>query len=670
MKNTLIPKNRLEKSRSEMLVPKIFPRTKESADILMEASRLWSGLDRFRRDARRYREYTFGNQWGDKILNPNATSEEDKYITEGQHIMNQGKVPLKNNMIRQIVKTVVGQFAGTKTEPFVVASDRDDQKLSEMMSIMMKYSYNLNKLWDLDRRTLEKYLICGVICNRITYGWNEHLQKMDAFVYPINHNNLFFDNVMSDPRMWDCSVIGTISDMTIEDVISSFGCGDKEKIRQLRNIYNTATKEVIRASIEGLTSESVNNIDFLTTDYNLCRVIEVWRRESKERYRCHDKRYGEWYKIDGKDLAKVERENKDRIRQYTDSGYKLSDVPLIETELFMDSCWIGRWLAPTGEVLKEMETPYWHKSHPFVLSIYPFYDSEVHSFVEDIIDQQRYINRLITLLDFIMGASAKGVLLLPEDQIPDGVSIDDISEQWHKYNGVIMYKPKAGYPVPQQVSANSTNIGAYEMLNMQMQLMKEISGVHAAMQGQQAKSGTAASLYAQEAQNSANNLIDLLVSYNTFREERDTKLMQIIQQYTTDKRYIGIAGKGYEKEARYFDPEKVRNAQFELSILESESNATVRQIQNNILMRLFEMQAIDVRQLLENGAFPFADRLLRSIDKREKQMQQMQQQQIAAAQAQQGAAPQEQEQENPIPDDIMQAVYGGSNPMFNQMMQR
>ena len=79
MKNTLIPKNRLEKSRSEMLVPKIFPRTKESADILMEASRLWSGLDRFRRDARRYREYTFGNQWGDKILNPNATSEEDKY---------------------------------------------------------------------------------------------------------------------------------------------------------------------------------------------------------------------------------------------------------------------------------------------------------------------------------------------------------------------------------------------------------------------------------------------------------------------------------------------------------------------------------------------------------------------------------------------------------------
>ena len=41
---------------------------------------------------------------------------------------------------------------------------------------------------------------------------------------------------------------------------------------------------------------------------------------------------------------------------------------------------------------------------------------------QNIIDQQRYINRLITLIDFIMGASAKGVLVFPENAIPKGMN--------------------------------------------------------------------------------------------------------------------------------------------------------------------------------------------------------------------------------------------------------
>lgn len=50
-------------------------------------------------------------------------------------------------MIRQLVKTVVGQFGSNQTEPVCVASDRDDQKLGEMMTIVMRYAYSLNKMW-------------------------------------------------------------------------------------------------------------------------------------------------------------------------------------------------------------------------------------------------------------------------------------------------------------------------------------------------------------------------------------------------------------------------------------------------------------------------------------------------------------------------------------------
>ena len=104
------------------------------------------------------------------------------------------------------------------------------------------------------------------------------------------------------------------------------------------------------------------------------------------------------------------------------------------------------------------------------------------------------------MIDFIMGSSAKGVLLFPEDQIPDGMTIEDIADEWTKYNGIILFRPRPGSPMPQQIAVNATQVGAYEMLSLQMRLFEDISGVHGAIQGKAAQSGTPASLYAQQIQ--------------------------------------------------------------------------------------------------------------------------------------------------------------------------
>ena len=63
------------------------------------------------------------------------------------------------------------------------------------------------------------------------------------------------------------------------------------------------------------------------------------------------------------------------------------------------------------DIISQYDSSYRHRSHPFVFKLYPLTDGEVHSMVEDVIDQQKYVNRLITLVDHIMGASAKGALL-------------------------------------------------------------------------------------------------------------------------------------------------------------------------------------------------------------------------------------------------------------------
>lgn len=617
-------------------------------DVLMEAERAWSALSDFRRNYIRNRNYLYGNQWGDRIKDP----ETGKTITEEEYIKRQGKIPLKNNLIRQLVKNVLGQFSSNQTEPVCVASDRAEQELGEMMSIAVKYAYSINKMWNMDIRTLESFLIGAVVCHKVRYSYSDVLGRDDVIVENVNPSRLFFDTAMEDYRLWDCDLIGQIHDLSVADLISSFSHGDRAKAKELRYKYSSY-RGLLKDSYETLTSRKFDSMDFYCPyDSNLCRVIEVWRKESRERYKCHDTLKGQWYKIEKDELPIVEGTNMQRIAQAASQGIPAEEVPLIETEYFIDRYWYARWLTPYGEVLQEMETPYIHGSHPYILALYPFIDGEVHSFVADVIDQQRYINRLITMIDFIMGASAKGVLLFPEDMLPEGTTIEEIADQWVKYNGVIVYKPKPGVTPPQQISVNATNVGAYELLNLQMQLMSEISGVHTAIRGGDPKANTPASLYAQQSQNSATNLIDLMEAFRGFREERDTKIMKVQQQYYTSPRYINIAGSNYSEVSKYFKPEMVRNIDFDLSIEESQSTPAYRQLADQFLLQLFSAGQIDIKTMLENSSMPFADRLLQTIKVREEeaakqaaeQRAAMQMQQLQAIQ-QQGGLPQQQGQE-------------------------
>ena len=240
-------------------------------------------------------------------------------------------------------------------------------------------------------------------------------------------------------------------------------------------------------------------------------------------------------------------------------------------------------------------------------------DGEVHSLVEDVIDQQRYINRMITMLDFIMGSSAKGVLLFPEDQIPEGMTIDELAEEWTRYNGIIMYRPRPGSPSPQQVSINATNVGAYDMLSMQMRMFDNISGVHGAIQGKSAPSGTPYALYVQQMQNSSLNLVDLFESFKCFRVDRDTKLVKTIQQYYDMERYKKIVGEESLGVLEQVSEEEVKDVELDITITESVSSPVYRIASNEFLLDLFKMGQIDLKMLLENGSFPFADKLLQSL---------------------------------------------------------
>ena len=583
-------------------------------DILMEAQYYWSQMDDFRKDRERNKRYTYGFQWDDMIC------VDGKSMSEEEYIKSQGNVPLKNNLIRRLVRSVLGVYRSQSKEPTCTARDRDEQKLGETMSTILQCNMQLNRMNDVYARTMEEFLISGFIVHRKSYGWRNG--KEDCWTDYVQPNNFFIDNNMRDFRGWDVSVLGEVHDISFGQLCEQFASSAQE-YRQLRDIYKwAARKDYIATYAERFGYSRLENYDFLfTSEPGRCRVIEIWRKEQKPRYRCHDYQNGDIFKIDEEDYAQVVlTENEERMRMAKEAGMPEDEVPLIKATWFVDDYWYFYYLSPFGDILREGETPYEHGSHPYVFKAYPFIDGEIHSFVADVIDQQRYTNRLITLYDWIMRASAKGVLMMPEDCLPDGVIIDDIAESWTEFNGVIVYKPSKSGKVPEQVANNSTNIGIAELLNMQLKFFEDISGVTGALQGKPGYSGESASHYNQQTENATKSLLDLLECFSCFVVDGAYKDVKNMQQFYDSKRVFNIAGKsGAQIE---YDPKKIRDVEFDLSITESTSTPAYRHLANDMLMQLYQSQAISVEQLLEHGDFPFADELLQSIKSQKEQLEQ------------------------------------------------
>lgn len=592
-------------------------------DVLLEAKECYDGLDAARAKRRRNRRYTFPGdigQWSD-------TYEGDTSKTEAQHIAEQGKTPLQFNQIYPTVVTILGQFRSNQTESICVARDRDEQKVGEMMTIGMQYAYQLNDLWEMDASNLLEGLISGVDVGKITYGEIPAIQMTDIRYENKTLPRMFF-NKMVDPRGWDCRIIGELHDMELADVLSEFSKGSKRKAKELVEMYNHVHPEVISNMYGNLTTIDEDRLNFfMSSDTKKCRVIEVWKLESRSKLRCHDTLKGEIYWTYTDQEAAIIQENTRRTEDAARFGI---EPMLINYEWGIHRFWYYRFLSPYGDVLAEGETPYWHKSHPYIIKRYLSIDGEVNSFVENIIDLQKMLNRNMTLADFIIGASAKGLLMIAEGTLPEGYTPEMFAQEYKKVGGVILYKPRIDLPdggIPKEIMSKSSSVGVSEMISLIRTLLPDTTGVHGALQGKQAKSGVSGRLYEAEAQNASINLVETFELFKSFRLERDKKIMQVIQQYWDEPRYLNIAGKSYSEQSKWWNPEKVKNIEVDLSISESTSSVNYRTMMNEYLMELWKNGAISVKTMLSESSLPFADKVLQSIESEEAQMMQAQAQQ-------------------------------------------
>jgi hypothetical protein len=70
--------------------------------VLHAAYQAWMNASGLRQSRLRNKRFTYGDQWGDLVRN-----HEGRVLTEREHLANQGCESITNNLIRQLVKTIV-----------------------------------------------------------------------------------------------------------------------------------------------------------------------------------------------------------------------------------------------------------------------------------------------------------------------------------------------------------------------------------------------------------------------------------------------------------------------------------------------------------------------------------------------------------------------------------
>ncbi|MCM1504052.1 MAG: hypothetical protein NC127_02525 [Muribaculum sp.] len=456
--------------------------------MLKKAHEVWRSGAMLRARRIRYKKFTFGDQWSDRVATPNGAT-----MTEREYARHSGYNPMTSNVIRSIVKSVVGYFRTLQSERTAYAMTDDYVK-------------------ETDARTFEEFLVSGCSIQRIA----PHADRRGLIspkVEQISPARFFVDSLDDNAEM-----VGMVHDMSLQALLLRFSHGDKSRSDKLRASFSRQLRADSRVVKWHPAGDSVNDsLDFMhCTVPGKCRVVEVWCRECCERLRCHDPESGSVYYAEVSREKSIKRDNRARRsegRPETAVRWELCDF------------WQCRFYMPDGSVIEE----YSAERHPFVYRFYPLLDGEVHSFVEDTIEQQRYINRLITLNDRLLAVSAKGVLMIADDQLSDAMPIEVIQENWAAPDGIVLYKSKIGSQPPQQVVGNSSRLGVDNLIDGQMQMLQEVSGVNGAMRGREPSAGTTASLYESQQRGAAVALNDLVMSFDAFLVERDKILLPLYE---------------------------------------------------------------------------------------------------------------------------------------------
>lgn len=558
--------------------------------------------------------FVYGDQWGDTI------TVKGKTMTERAYISSVGNVALQTNQLKKIVETVSGVYVKEQNEPVCKARAREEQVYGELMTTALQTNWQINDMPLVVDSSIKEVLIGGFAATRECYEYRDG--ETDSWTDVCHPNYMIFDSTMKDPRYRDMELIGEIHDITFGRFCEKFATS-REDVEKFADWYRTESSPMFfEESIEDVNDKHDNDeMTFWTPkDRNLCRVYEIWRKESRDRYRVHDENSGELYMINADDyesIANIEAENASRLALGREQGWSDDEIPLIhyKENFFVDTYWYGRFMTPQGYILWEGPSPYEERRHPYSVIMLPMVDGQITSYLSDAIDQNIAINRLLTLHDWMMRAGLKGVTFVPADIVPDNMTNDEFAEQFTTIDGVVFYEPKKHQMKPETFYGHTGTLNLAEIVKMMSDLMESSVSVNSAIRGENVKSGTAAQLYAQQTQQSATPLASLMMRLGVFVKHIASLKLANIKRFYDPKRFEEIAGMlsnlAMEASVNY---RMAGNIEYDLSIAQSTTTPIYRALKTEILMQFAANGFIPPRFVFEFGDIPGADEILQRLD--------------------------------------------------------
>lgn len=595
---------------------------KTNLQLLTRAENAWQALYDLRKRRERNINYCFIDQWSDWVYD-----EKGKLVRESSRIAKRtGGVALQNNHLIKIVHSLSGLYSKQSTEPVCFARSPNCDEKADVMTNALQANWQNNMMPDILVSEMEEMLYGGM--SVVMEEWTTINGVEDAYTFVIEPSHFYFESAGIDPLHRDVELIGHFEDYSLGALAARFA-RSKYDYKQLEYIYAPYITRQQSILTNGQQTDKLKDPYWDVSDRDMCRVYHVWTKEHKLRYRCKDIMDFDQplYRIEPEQLPLVTAENEARLAQAEAAGMAREDVPLIEYTPVFDTYWHYQALAPGGLILEEYDSPYEHGSHPYTFKIYEYINGDVIPYMSPVIDQQRYINRLVTLFDIVIQASAKGITMIPKSCVPSNMTEAEFARSIRETGNFIFYDDKEGRSMnkPEVVVSNTNMTGITDMLQLQLGFIPDITSVSEALQGKTAKSGTSASRYALESQNSTTSVSALLLKFGSFEQQVAEKKMQVIHQYYREGNISVMRSNGMSEVTKY-DPVEVQDVKFGVRILMSPENPVFRMAMNDLVSQMWQAGAVDAAQMLQMSYLPASSTVRKQLEQVMAAMQQRSQQ--------------------------------------------
>lgn len=604
---------------------------KVNQPLWFRARQAWMNWQKYREQRARVKRYLYGDQWGDLV------KVDGKWMTERKALEKQGIHPITSNYMYKYYNRLKGMYTGMFVDPIVFARQEKADVKSQQLTDTLITNIDNDGLHDILPQQFGELTMGGmaIVCEewcRMGADADE-----DSHTIEINPDYIGIESGSHDCQMRDISLLVEIRDYLPEDLVSELANENGSLTltrKQIEQIYAQSLNKEKIYTLDGTdTFDTHNDVTFEGAREGYCRTYRVWTREKRMCYHVADpmNEATPLYKVQTNDeamLAAIADENKKRLQEAIDNNLPEDEVVLIEVDTahpFIDDFFLLRILTPTAVVLLEKENPYEHRQLPYSICTYEFSDGKIIPLFAHILVQQRQYNRMLTQKDTMSERALKDLKMIPVDCVPQGMSPKQFAEEMQVIGNTIFFRPSKTGVMPQIISSNSRDVGLSELLAVFRQDMEEITNENAAFQGKQPQSGTPATRYALETENSGATFSTILKRFENFEKQIYYKKLCNIQQFYTTTRVINPSQSNLLSDYAEYDPKAVGDIKFYIKIARGLNTPLSRMQEDALADQLLQMGAINPIQRVELGYVPNKAKFMQVLNANQEQLSQGQQ---------------------------------------------